>query len=200
MTQTPTRLTFARYTRFATLCLLATSCRVRNESNTSTNSKSNSNTSTSVSKSANANTETFTDTNRETIRHGIRLYVSAVNCEMNVQDATRINALAHTGLTVEIVFLGIPNNDTTVVRQARDDLTLKVPVRLVRPGEVDSLTSSWKSTGGASLPVALVVRGRQLKTIVAGESMPRTLSILEAAWSTGNPPAARLAAAAGTTP
>ncbi|MGV3707879.1 MAG: hypothetical protein ACO1Q7_03490, partial [Gemmatimonas sp.] len=121
-------------------------------------------------------------TNTESIRHGIRVFVSAVNCEMNADDAARLNTLAtSTGIHVEVVLLGITNGDTSVARRARHDLTLTAPTRLARDGELDSLTQAFKYTGGASLPVELVIRGRLLKTIVAGETMPRTVSLLEAA-------------------
>lgn len=112
--------------------------------------------------------------------HGVRIYVSAVNCEMNADDAARLNALAATpGLAIEVVFTGVADHDTTVVSQARADLGLTVPVRLIRQNEV----VQYKSIGGAALPMALIVKGRQLKTIVAGESMPRTMSIVEASLS-----------------
>ena len=116
--------------------------------------------------------------------HGVRLYVSAVNCEMNAEDAARINALsAVPGITVEVVFAGITGNDTNVVAQARADLGLTVPVRLIRSHELEQ----YKSIGGAPLPMALMVKGRQLKTIVAGESMPRTMGLVEASLTSTAP-------------
>lgn len=109
--------------------------------------------------------------------HEVRVYVSAVNCEMNADDAARINALAQTpGLAVEVVFAGISGNDTSVVKSAQHDLELRVPVRQLQKDELEQ----YKSIGGAMLPMALIVKGRQLKTVVSGESMPRTLSIVEA--------------------
>ena len=117
--------------------------------------------------------------------HGVRLYVSAVNCEMNAEDAARINALSTVpGITVEVVFAGISGNDTSVLAQARADLGLTVPVRLIRTRELEQ----YKSIGGAPLPMALLVKGRQLKTIVAGESMPRTMGLVEASLTATAPP------------
>ena len=117
--------------------------------------------------------------------HGLRLYVSAVNCEMNAEDAARVNALSNMpGITVEVVFTGITGNDTSVIAQARADLGLTVPVRLIRSHELEQ----YKSIGGAPLPMALMVKGRQLKTIVAGESMPRTMSLVEASLISTAPP------------
>lgn len=117
--------------------------------------------------------------------HGLRLYVSAVNCEMNAEDAARVNALSTMpGITVEVVFTGITGNDTSVIAQARADLGLTVPVRLMRSHELEQ----YKSIGGAPLPMALMVKGRQLKTIVAGESMPRTMSLVEASLISTAPP------------
>lgn len=108
--------------------------------------------------------------------HGVRFYVSAVNCEMNNEDAARINALARIpGVTVEVVFAGISGTDTAVVNRARADLGLTVTTRQIAGRELEQ----YKSIGGAAIPVALVVKGRQLKTIVAGEAMPRTVSIVE---------------------
>lgn len=96
---------------------------------------------------------------------------------MNAEDAARINALRMTsGLAVVVVFAGISGNDTTVVQRAQRDLGLHVSVRQLSPHELEQ----YKSIGGAQLPMALIVKGRQLKTVVSGESMPRTLSVVEA--------------------
>ncbi|MEP6836304.1 MAG: hypothetical protein ABJB74_23140 [Gemmatimonas sp.] len=112
-----------------------------------------------------------------TFAHGVRIYVSAVNCEMNAEDAERVNSLSRIpGLTVEVVFTGISGHDTSVVVHAQRDLGLTVPTRMVRDHEL----APYTSIGGASLPMALMIKGRQLKTIVSGETMPRTLSIVEA--------------------
>ena len=117
--------------------------------------------------------------------HGVRLYVSAVNCEMSAEDAARVNALSYlSGISVEVVFAGISGNDTNVVSKVRADLGLTVPVRLIRSHELEQ----YKSIGGAQMPMALLVKGRQLKTIVAGESMPRTLSLVEASLTSTAPP------------
>ncbi|GEM_PF-2165106 len=112
--------------------------------------------------------------------HMVRVFVSAVNCEMNRADAARLNSLAGTpGLAVEVIFAGIADGDTIVLQNAKADLGLTVATRLVRGKELEQ----YKSIGGARLPMALVVKAKQLKTIIAGESMPRTLSLLEASMS-----------------
>ena len=72
----------------------------------------------------------------------------------------------------------------SVLAQARADLGLTVPVRLIRTRELEQ----YKSIGGAPLPMALLVKGRQLKTIVAGESMPRTMGLVEASLTATAPP------------
>jgi len=132
-----------------------------------------------VAKDTSVQTHTFP------FAHGVRLYVSAVNCEMNAEDAARVNALSQLpGISVEVVFAGISGNDTNVVAQARADLGLTVPVRLIRSHELEQ----YKSIGGATLPMALMVKGRQLKTIVAGESMPRTMGLVEASLTSTAPP------------
>ncbi|MBC8088342.1 MAG: hypothetical protein H7Z40_13820 [Phycisphaerae bacterium] len=112
--------------------------------------------------------------------HHIRVYVSALNCEMNWGDATRLNTLAGTpGVSVEVVFTGIAEPDSLILRQATTDLGLHVPTRIIRTAELEP----YESIGGARLPMALVVKAKQLKTIIAGELMPRTLSLLEASMS-----------------
>lgn len=114
--------------------------------------------------------------------HNVRVYVSAVNCEMNSADARRINAVAHTGhMPIEVVFTGIQDNNLAILQQATRDLGLEVPTRIARAGELEQ----YKSIGGAYLPMALVTRARQLKTIIAGETMPRTLSLIETSLSPG---------------
>ena len=111
-----------------------------------------------------------------TFAHGVRIYVSAVNCEMNAEDARRINVLARTpGLAVEVVFAGTTPGDTSVVAQARADLGLTVSTRAIRAHELEQ----FKSIGGAQLPMALLVKGRQLRTIVSGESMPNMMRLVE---------------------
>lgn len=112
--------------------------------------------------------------------HHIRVFVSAINCEMNSADAKRLNSVAQTpGVSVDVVFTGIAVNDTLILRQATADLGLQVPARIVRARELEQ----YQSIGGAKLPMALVIKAKQLKTIIAGEPMPRTLSLLEASMS-----------------
>lgn len=112
--------------------------------------------------------------------HLIRVYVSAVNCEMNRADADRLNVIAQTaGLSVEVVFAGIQDSDTAVLTRAASDLGLTVRARFPQAREFEQ----FKSIGGVRLPMAVVLKARQLKTFIAGESMPRTLSLLEASMS-----------------
>lgn len=127
---------------------------------------------------AQASTALLFDT--ATSAHVIRVYVSAVNCEMNVEDAARLNVIARTpGLSMEVVFTGIADSDTLVLTKAARDLGLSVRARLPWAQELEQ----FKSIGGVRLPMALVVKAKQLKTFIAGESMPRTVSLLEASMS-----------------
>jgi hypothetical protein len=115
-----------------------------------------------------------------TAAHQVRVYVNAINCEMNAEDARRLNAIGRTaGLDVEVVFAGIAAGDTAVLERAKTDLGLNVKVRLLKDRELEP----YKPIGGARMPMALVIKANQLKTILAGESMPRTLSLLEASMS-----------------
>lgn len=112
--------------------------------------------------------------------HGVTMFVSALNCEMNAADAARLNHLAtETGVNVEVAFVGISANDTLVARQARQDLGLVVPSRIMRDGEL----APYKSIGFARMPMALVIKGKQFSTIVSGESATKTLGLIEAAFS-----------------
>lgn len=111
---------------------------------------------------------------------GARIYVSAVNCEMNAADAERINALPHElGITLEVVFTGIAATDTAASVQARADLGLTVPTRVMHDNELAML----QHTGTTRLPVALVIKAKQLSTIISSESMPKTLELVTAAFS-----------------
>lgn len=120
----------------------------------------------------------FTDP--QTPAFGARIYVSAVNCEMNAADAQRINALPlELGITVEVIFTGIAATDTAAVLQARADLGLTVPTRVMHDNELAPLLH----TGTTRLPVALVIKAKQLSTIISSESMPKTLELVTAAFS-----------------
>lgn len=115
--------------------------------------------------------------------HTLRVYVSAVNCEMNQADARRINLIAtkakRDGLATEVVFAGIQSDTSRILMQAVTDLGLEVPVRAIRSNEL----KVFETIGGAHLPMVLVTKARQLKTMIAGETMPRTLSVVEASMS-----------------
>ena len=161
----------------AGLLVVANSCKVSEEASSQAMRATSS--AVSTPKDVTAGAQSFT------VAHALRIYVSAVNCEMNAEDAARVNALAETpGLAVEVVFAGISGTDSNVVKRAQLDLELHVPVRQIKPDEIQQ----YKSIGGATLPMALIVKGRQLKTIVSGESMPRTLSIVEASLTSSAPP------------
>lgn len=120
--------------------------------------------------------------------HVLRVYVSAVNCEMNQADARRINDIAtrarKEGLATEVVFSGIQSDTSRILIQAVSDLGLKVPVRAIRRNEL----KEFETIGGAHLPMVLVTKARQLKTMIAGETMPRTLSVVEASMSPAGSP------------
>lgn len=122
-------------------------------------------------------------TTDNTSAHTLRIYVSAVNCEMNQADARRINGIAinakRDGLWTEVVFAGIQSDTSRILTQAASDLGLEVPVRAIRSNEL----KAFESIGGAHLPMVLVTKARQLKTMIAGETMPRTLSVVEASMS-----------------
>lgn len=112
--------------------------------------------------------------------HGVMLYVNAINCEMNAEDARRLNAFAaHTPIAVEVVLVGVPGNDSIVAQKVRSDLGLTVPTRMMRAGEL----ARFKSIGFVRMPMAMVIRGKQLSTMISGEFMPKTLGLIEAAFS-----------------
>lgn len=116
----------------------------------------------------------------QTPAFGARIYVSAVNCEMNAADARRINTLPRElGITVEVIFTGIATTDTAATRQARTDLGLTVPTRVIHPNELATL----QHTGTTRLPIALVIKAKQLSTIISAESMPKTLELVTASFS-----------------
>lgn len=114
------------------------------------------------------------------IAHGAMVYVNAMNCEMTAEDARRLNAFAKsTGISVSVVFVGLTQNDSMIVRQASTDLGLTVPARALRDEEL----VQYKSIGITRMPLALVIKGKQLATIVTGESMPKTVGLIMAAFS-----------------
>ena len=87
-------------------------------------------------------------TNADAPAHNVRVYVSAVNCEMNAEDAQRLNAVARTSrMPLEVVFTGIQDNNRAILEQATRDLGLEVPTRVARAGELEQ----YKSIGGAYL-------------------------------------------------
>lgn len=109
--------------------------------------------------------------------HGVLLYVNAVNCEMNAEDAHAVDAFrASSGVPVEVVFVGVPGNDSTIARQIGKDLGLETPSRLIRDGELANL----KSIGIARMPMAVMIKGKRLSTIVTGQLMPKTLELMRA--------------------
>lgn len=112
--------------------------------------------------------------------HGVTMFVSALNCELNAVDASRLNRLAaETGVNVEVAFVGVSANDTVIAQKARHDLGLIIPSRVMRDGEL----AQYKSIGIARMPMALVIKGKQLSTIISGETATKTLGLIEAAFS-----------------
>lgn len=112
--------------------------------------------------------------------HGAIVYVNAMNCEMTAEDARKLNEFAKSeGISIAVVFVGLAQSDSLVVRQATKDLGLVVPARALRDGEL----SQYKSIGIARMPMAVVIKGKQLATIVTGETMPKTVGLIQAAFS-----------------
>lgn len=109
--------------------------------------------------------------------HGVQLYVNAVNCEMNAENARELDAFANaSGVAVEVVLVGVPGNDSTIATQIRNELGLHVPSRMMRDGEL----SRFKTIGIARMPMAVMIKGKQLSTLVSGEMLPRTLELIHA--------------------
>jgi hypothetical protein len=109
---------------------------------------------------------------------GVVLVVNPLTCMMDGRDADRINALADIpGLSVQVLFTGIPDGDSTALVRAAATLQLTVPV-----AEAGNLGSDLRELLEEAGSVGAVIRERKVRALVSGESMPRTIQILESAF------------------
>jgi len=111
--------------------------------------------------------------------YGAVLYVSPVDCQMSTDDAQRLNALSQRrGVHLRAVFIAVEAGDTATANRAKRDLGIDVPISIGAMADVDAISPGT----AARTPFVLIVKDGEIRTVIAGESMHRTIALLERAF------------------